>query len=163
MENLELLEIIIRVIPIIYIAIVLIFCVPIIKIEVKLLEKIHKKTKTLPLASWTGVILGLITPYVGFVALGKYLYNFTKLRTSIYTETSKNPTIENVDKLIDFADSYTMLNQPKYWNQLRSVWFAVNESSNVPTNKKKELKQVLMLKGLTMHHNDAQIIDNYKG
>ena len=86
-----------------------------------------------------------------------------KERQKIYDTLVQNPNNTNVDVLIKDIETHGCANNPNAWNRLRAIWFVVNESSNVTTDKKKQLKQFLMLKGLTMHHKDAQIIDNYKG
>lgn len=82
-------------------------------------------------------------------------------RNSIYGAVANTPSDFTVDNLIAYIKREGCWNEPQYWNQLRAVWLAVNESPNVSTEKKKQLKQFLMLKGLTMHHQDAQIIDNH--
>jgi len=99
--------------------------------------------------------------FSALIALFMLYSKMAKDREKIYKELSINPTNQGVDKLITFIDEYFCENKPQEWNRLRAVWLAVNESSAVTTDKKKQLKQFLMLQGLRMHHNDAQIIDNY--
>ena len=70
---------------------------------------------------------------------------------------------ENVDFLIKDIEMFGCTNHPNAWNKLRAIWMTANESSNITTDKKKQLKQFLMLKGLTMHYQDSKVIDNYKG
>ena len=95
------------------------------------------------------------------IKTSKLSNNLKKTRDSIYEKLSVNPTVEDVNNLIDFIKEWGCINTPNEWNKLRAVWFSVNESSNIPTEKKTELKKFLMLKGLTMYHQDSEVIDNY--
>ena len=54
-------------------------------------------------------------------------------------------------------------NKPESWNMLRGVWFSINESSNIPTEKKRKIRTILTTKGLRLVGNDKDVIDNYKG
>lgn len=85
-----------------------------------------------------------------------------KERDALYSKITVSPSNQAADELIANIQKYGCENNPNAWNKLRSVWITLNESSNVSTEKKKQLKQFLMLQGLTMHYKDAQIIDNCK-
>ena len=99
--------------------------------------------------------------FTGMIAQIIVYNKFEKKKTKLFKEVSAIPSDSNVDKLIDFLDHSIFDDKPNNWNQLRAVWFAVNESPDVTTTKKKQLKQFLMLQGLTIHRQDAEIIDNY--
>lgn len=73
-----------------------------------------------------------------------------------------NPCDSTVDDYIAMTEEYGILNDPKTWNQVRAVWFVVNESSDVTTEKKKELRNFLMSKGLRLTNQDKNVIDNYR-
>ena len=73
------------------------------------------------------------------------------------------PTEELVDKYIEAVKKYGISNTPQNWNVVRGIWFVVNESSDITTEKKKELRNLLMSKGLRLVGNDKNVIDNYKG
>ena len=62
-----------------------------------------------------------------------------------------------------YINSYGIINYPESWNKVRGVWFSINESSQVPTDKKRELRDFLTTKGLRLVGNDKNVIDNYKG
>ena len=103
-------------------------------------------------------LTGLIY-FLGFFALAGAL---TQLRDQLFARIAVSPSDQTADELIAYVQQYGCENNPNAWNKLRSVWITINESPNVSTEKKKQLKQFLMLQGLTMHYQDAQIIDNCK-
>lgn len=102
-----------------------------------------------------------LVPIILFIILAVASKNKHKKYHDFYASIAANPSDSAVDTLIDFHQKNICIDEPNCWNQLRAVWFAINESPNVTTAKKTQLKSFLMLKGLTMHHKDAQIIDNY--
>ena len=98
----------------------------------------------------------------GLIALFTLSAKYEKERKKIYERVSMSPSDAGVDELMDFIKKYSINNTPNDWNQVRAVWFRCNESPNVTTEKKKELKNYLMLQGLRMHYKEAEVIDNYK-
>lgn len=84
-------------------------------------------------------------------------------RKTVYDNATNTPSDFTVDNLIAYTEREGCWNEPQYWNQLRGVWFAVNESPNVSTAKKTELRNFLMTKGLRLVGNDKNVIDNFKG
>ena len=106
------------------------------------------------------VVLSL--PFIIFAILILKIKKKQEKYYSMYQMIAANPTNETVDILIDFHTKNQCINEPNCWNRLRAVWFAINESPNVSTAKKEAVKKFLMLKGLTMHHKDTIITDNYK-
>lgn len=105
----------------------------------------------------TGLIL-----FVGFFALAGAKAQIAKENDELFSKITISPSDGAADELIDHIQKYGCENHPNAWNKLRSVWITINESPNVSTEKKKQLKQFLMLQGLTMHYQDAKIIDNCK-
>ena len=101
--------------------------------------------------------------FTGLFAMILASSKIDKQRNKIYDALVKNPNNDNVDLLIKDIEMYGCTNNPNAWNRLRAIWITVNESSKVTTDKKKQLKQFLMLKGLTMHYQDSKVINNYKG
>ena len=108
------------------------------------------------------VLVFLSIPVIIFILIVRKNKNIENEYSTFYNRIASNPSDAAADELIAFHTKRICINEPMYWNKLRAVWFAFNESSNVTTAKKTQLKNFLMLKGLNMHHNDAQIIDNYK-
>ena len=106
---------------------------------------------------------------VGLIILGLIVYGIyaeVKARKKIhnmYNSLINSPDNDGVDKLIAFIKKKGCVNTPNYWNRLRNVWYSCNKSSNVSTNKKEELLNILMLNGIRLNNEDKQIIDNYKG
>ena len=100
--------------------------------------------------------------FLGFFALAGALTQLRKERDQLFARIAVSPSDQTADELIAYVQQYGCENNPNAWNKLRSIWIAFNESPNVSTEKKKQLKQFLMLQGLTMHYQDAQIIDNCK-
>ncbi len=111
-------------------------------------------------------IATVLTFWFGLTTLFAFICASSRLeknRNKIYDILAQNPNNTNVDLLIQDIENFGCVNNPNAWNKLRAIWITVNESPNVSTDKKKQLKQFLMLKGLTMHYQDAKIIDNYNG
>ncbi len=106
-------------------------------------------------------LTGLIY-FLGFFALVGALMQLRKERDRFFAEIAASPSDQTADELIAYIQQYGCENHPNAWNRLRSIWITFNESPNVSTEKKKQLKQFLMLQGLTMHYQDAKIIDNCK-
>ena len=106
-------------------------------------------------------LTGLIY-FIGFFALVGALTQLRKERDRLFARIAMSPSDQTADELIAYVQQYGCENNPNAWNKLRSIWITFNESPNVSTEKKKQLKQFLMLQGLTMHYQDAQIIDNCK-
>ncbi len=107
------------------------------------------------------IVTGLIY-FVGAFALAGANAQIAKEKDKLFAKIIASPSDFAADELIAHIQKYGCTNHPNAWNKLRSVWITLNESSNVSTEKKKQLKQFLMLQGLTMHYQDAKIIDNYK-
>lgn len=102
--------------------------------------------------------------------LPAYIIAFKRYSKEIKTKVEpvkqniqRNPTDSNVNDYMDIIEEYGIYNDPKTWNQVRAVWFVVNESSAVTTQKKKELRNFLMSKGLRLTNSDKNVIDNYRG
>lgn len=114
----------------------------------------------------TGVYVLLLLTFwiffIGFIALAAATNEIKKEKDKVYAKITAAPSDQAADELIELIQKYGCDNEPNAWNKLRSVWITINESPNVSTEKKKQLKQFLMLQGLTMHYHDAQIIDNCK-
>ncbi len=106
-------------------------------------------------------LTGLIY-FIGFFALVGAVTQLGKERNLFFARIAASPSDQTADELIAYIQQYGCENHPNAWNRLRSIWITFNESPNVSTEKKKQLKQFLMLQGLTMHYQDAQIIDNCK-
>ena len=79
----------------------------------------------------------------------------------VFANAAKNPSDFSVDSMIAFIEKNGCPNSPQYRNRLKGVWCAVNQSSEVSTEKKKQLKQFLMLKGIDLTGNE-RIIDNHR-
>ena len=106
-------------------------------------------------------LTGLIY-FLGFFALAGALTQLRKERDQLFARIAVSPSEQTADELIAYIQQYGCENHPNVWNRLRSIWITFNESPNVSTEKKKQLKQFLMLQGLTMHYQDSKIIDNCK-
>lgn len=114
------------------------------------------------------IILGLIfilvflsIPVIIFILLIRKSKKVEDEYSAIYDKVALNPSDAAADELIAFHTKKICINDPMSWNKLRAVWLAVNRSSNVTTEKKTQLRDFLMRKGLTMHYKEAEIIDNY--
>lgn len=106
-------------------------------------------------------LTGLIY-FIGFFALVGAVTQLGKERNLFFARIATSPSDQTADELIAYIQQYGCENHPNAWNRLRSIWITFNESPNVSTEKKKQLKQFLMLQGLTMHYQDSKIIDNCK-
>ena len=104
-----------------------------------------------------GFVLTSVAAYI------LYRTKFTKIRRQIFDSIIMNIDSIAPDNLMKYINSYGIINEPESWNMVRGVWFAVNESPQVPTAKKRELRDFLTTKGLRLVGNDKNVIDNYKG
>ena len=145
----------------------IIFCVVYyfaVKLQKRLFLHWAKKGKSTAITIY--MVVTLFTFWLGLTGLFAMILASAKIdkqRNKVYDTLVKNPNNDNVDMLIKDIETYGCTNHPNAWNRLRAIWMTVNESPNVSTDKKKQLKQFLMLKGLNIHYQDAKIIDNYKG
>jgi len=96
-----------------------------------------------------------------FLALYKCKRTMTK-ETEPLKGIEYAPTEPLVDKYMELIEKYGIDNTPQSWNKVRGIWFVVNESPDIPTEKKRILRNFLMTKGLRLVGNDKNIIDNYK-
>ena len=135
-----------------------------IKFQMRLFLHWAKKGKNTAITIY--MVATLFTFWLGFTGLFAMILTSAKIdkqRNKVYDTLVQNPSDENVDLLIKDIEMFGCTNHPNAWNKLRAIWMTANESSNITTDKKKQLKQFLMLKGLTMHYQDSKVIDNYKG
>ena len=105
---------------------------------------------TLPLGFFPSVIASCI-----------YIAKFKKVLKTNCEMISKTTDNSSVDVFWNYVKEWGFCNKPEQWNQLRGAWFIVNESSNVSTIKKKELRDYLIVNGLRLNNSEKQIIDNY--
>lgn len=105
--------------------------------------------------------ISIIMTFVPFPAYGLYTLKFKKVLKTNCEMVSKLPSDSSVDVFLNYVKQWGFYNHPEQWNQIRGVWFIINESSNVSTYKKKELRDYLMTNGLRMNNSEKQIIDNY--
>ncbi len=97
------------------------------------------------------------------VAYVMWYLKSSKEKKKIYDEIRTNPCVETLDKLQKNIEAWGVLNEPKYWNELRGAWYILNESPNIPTQKKTEFRNFLTVEGLRLSGTDKNIIDNFKG
>ncbi len=116
-----------------------------------------KKVRTYMLFS----VLTLFFCGTSIVALILWVVYFKKTRDSIFEKVSLSPSDITSDELIEYIKVYGLENDPQQWNRLRGVWFAINESPNVSTQKKKQLRDFLTVQGLRLVGSEINIIDNY--
>ena len=113
----------------------------------------------------TAYIIMCATIFPGFfasmIAYGFYSLKFKKVLKENCQKVSFSPSDISVDVFLNYVKQWGFYNHPEQWNQVRGVWFIVNESSNVSTIKKKELRDYLIINGLKLHNSEKQIIDNY--
>ena len=112
----------------------------------------------------TYVAISVILAFVfgsSIVAYFLYRFKFAKIRKQTFDNIIKNIDSNSPDALTKYINSYGIINEPESWNMVRGVWFAINESSKVPTTKKRELRDFLTTKGLRLVGNDKNVIDNY--
>ena len=107
------------------------------------------------------VLFFYLNPFGIIVAVMLLNNKFLKMRDTVYNNAINNSCDASVDELITYLNKYRCEDRPNAWHQLRGVWFAINESPNVSTEKKRQLKTLLLTKGLYLHKEEGQIIDNY--
>lgn len=119
-----------------------------------------KKQKLVHVVFAFSIVMFFIVP---FVAYGFYTLKFKKVLKTNCEMVSKLPSDSSVDVFLNYLKKWGFFNHPEQWNQIRGLWFIINESSDVSTIKKKELRDYLMTNGLRMNNSEKQIIDNFKG
>lgn len=97
-----------------------------------------------------------------FFAYLLYHFRFFNMSKNLFAEIGQNPTEQMADKLISHIEQWGIMNQPPYWNGLRGAWFAINESSAIPTQKKLQVRNLLTANGLSLFGNEREIINNYR-
>lgn len=97
-----------------------------------------------------------------FFAYLLYHFKFYNMSKKLFTEIGQNPTEQMADNLISHIQQWGIMNQPPYWNGLRGAWYAINESSAIPTQKKLQVRNLLTTNGLSLFGNERDIIDNFR-
>lgn len=121
------------------------------------------------LKSWKKAQIVFFITFIPFclippvIASGLYESKFKKVLKANCEMVSNSTDNVSVDRFLTYVKQWGFCNEPQQWNQLRGTWFIVNESSNVSTAKKKELRDYLITNGLRLNNSEKQIIDNYKG
>jgi len=138
-------------------------CFGIYKLACRFIEK--NPFKALMIASF-GIFLfpiGIFVPVKVWSKLAKYASKKTQEQYAIMSGLAKAPTDEKVDAFMELVDSEggQIGNNPDNWNSFRNLWFAVNESPNVTTQKKNLFCMWLCNKGLILSAKQAQIKDNF--
>ena len=133
------------------------------KLACRVIEK--NPFKALMIASF-GIFLlpiGIFVPVNVWSKLAKYASKKTQEQYAIMSGLAKAPTDEKVDAFMELVDSEggQIGNNPDNWNSFRNLWFAVNESPNVTTQKKNLFCMWLCNKGLILSERQARIKDNY--
>ena len=116
-----------------------------------------KKQKNAMTVAYALIIIWIIS----WPAYGFYTMKFKKILKENCQKVSSSPNDSSVDVFLNYVKQWGFYNHPEQWNQVRGVWFIVNESSKVSTSKKKELRDYLIINGLKLHNSEKQIIDNY--
>lgn len=98
---------------------------------------------------------------IGIPAYGIYTLKFKKVLKAKCEMVSKITDNGSVDMFLNYVKQWGFFNHPEQWNQIKGVWFIVNESSSVSTSKKKELRDYLITNGLRLNNSERQIIDNF--
>ena len=104
---------------------------------------------------------GVIAAFV--IAYCKVVKQVNNEFDSVWKEIRISPTETLVNQFMEKINKYALPNDPQTWNQVRGVWFMVNECPNITTAKKTEFRNFLMTIGLNLSGNDKNVIDNYKG
>ena len=86
---------------------------------------------------------------------------FLKTRAMLYNNIRSNISEENVNLLMNDLKKHGIINEPKYYNELRSIWFLINESDKITTAQKTEFRETATAEGLRINMQERAIIDNY--
>lgn len=111
------------------------------------------------------VVLALPTGFFGSVAaylIYIYLF-FLRKRAELYNNVKTDMSDGNVILLMNHIQKHGVINHPKYWNELRSVWFLINESNKITSDVKTAFREVATGEGLKINMQERKIIDNYVG
>lgn len=138
-----------------FITIVLMVVFTVVDYKIMVSVKTWKKAQ---IVGWVTLIFFLFIPPI--IAGSLYMWKFKKILKTNCEMVSKSTDNASVDRFLKYLKQWGFCNEPQQWNQLRGAWFIVNESSNVSTAKKKELRDYLIINGLRLNNSEKQIIDN---
>lgn len=102
---------------------------------------------------------GLIPGFI--IAYRKHCKEGTNEMKTVWEKIMVAPNETLVNQFMEMVKKYGLPNHPKAWNQVRGVWFVVNDCPNISTVKKTEFRNFLMSVGLRLVGNDKNVIDNY--
>ena len=127
-----------------------------------------KKPRSFPFGwLFLSLLSGLIIPFgliPGFIiAYRKHCKDGTNEMEAVWKKIMVAPTETLANEFMEMVKKYGLPNHPRAWNQVRGVWFVVNDCPNISTAKKTEFRNFLMSVGLRLVGNDKNVIDNYKG
>jgi len=129
-------------------------------------KQFMKKPRTFPLG-WLllSILSGLIIPSgvipAFIIAYRKHCKVGTNEVNAIFDKIMSAPNETLVNQFMEMVKKYNLPNNPKAWNQVRGVWFVVNDCPNISTAKKTEFRNFLMSVGLRLVGNDKNVTDNY--
>ena len=102
---------------------------------------------------------GLIPGFI--IAYRKHCKEGTNEMKAVWKKIMVAPNETLVNQFMEMVKKYGLPNHPKAWNQVRGVWFVVNDCPNISTAKKTEFRNFLMSVGLRLVGNDKNVTDNY--
>lgn len=108
--------------------------------------------------------IGLAVPIILFVKTAKMSAKKSQEQFAIMSTLAQDPTDAKIDEFMAMVDREggVIGNEPQNWNAFRNLWYAVNASPNVTTEKKNIFCLWLSNKGLILSAQQAKPIDNYK-
>ncbi len=103
------------------------------------------------------ILLFFVNPIGIMISVFAISAKSNKMREEAYNSMIADPSDRRVDELIEFLNRYKCPNDPNSWHRLRGVWYACNQSDNISVAKKEELKTFLLMQGLYLNRDEAQI------
>lgn len=102
--------------------------------------------------------IGLLMVPINYYWLYQSKYN--KIRKQEINYLVNTLSDSSVDRFINYIKTWGCDNKPDAWGELKGAWQIVNESPNISYEKKKEMRDCLMLNGLKLYNNEMKIMQN---
>ena len=114
-----------------------------------------KKPKSMPVIALVSLFTCSFPAF--FIAIFFATAKLRRIRDNLYAKVYTSPNDEVVREVIDFYTNFYITNRPEEWQAARNLWHAINQSSNVSTELKRQVLGALLSKGLYLSEAEKRI------
>ena len=116
-----------------------------------------KKPKSMPVIALVSLFTCSFVSF--FIAIFFATAKLRRIRDDLYARVYTSPNDEVVREVIDFYTNFYITNRPEEWQSARNLWHAINASSNVSTELKRQVLGALLSRGLYLSEAEKRIRD----